>query len=236
MIETIQKEAIAAYPNEAVWLVTTKGMRQVENIHEDPKNFFKVSATDVLAANQEGLVAVVHSHCDRPHVPSAADMEGQIKTAVPWGILQTDGENVSDIIWWGEKEIPPLEGRGFIHGVSDCYSLFRDFYRLEYGIDIGEVPRDWQWWENDFDLFGSLYEEKNFYEVSQSEIEYGDAIIINVGNDFPHHCAVYLGDETMIHHPGTLAPIHKGQLSVIEPIFRYLPYITSFRRLRRDND
>lgn len=232
----IKQEAIAAYPNEAVWLITEAGVRQVDNIHEDPTNFFKVSALDTLQANREGLLKVVHSHCDRPHVPSEADMAGQILTAVPWGVLQTDGKNASDIIWWGEQDIPPLEGRGFIHGVSDCYSLFRDFYRLEYNHDIGEVPRDWEWWEGDFDLFGSLYESKGFDEVSVEQLQRGDAIIINIGNGFPHHCAVYLGDDLMIHHPGTLRPIHTGQLSVIEPIFRYLPHVSSFRRLRIIHD
>lgn len=236
MIEQIKKEAIAAYPKEAVWLQTEKGVYQVENIHEDPENFFRVSAKDTLKANQEGLKAVIHSHCDRPHVPSKSDMEGQQLTAVPWGILQTDGENASDIIWWGEEHIPPLEGRPFIHGVSDCFSLFRDFYRLEYGHDIGDVPRDWKWWEQGFDLIGSLYAGKGFYEISVDDLRRGDAMLIGFGTDYPHHCAIYLGDELMIHHPGTMKAISMSNLSVIEPVFRYLPHVISFHRWEGSDD
>ena len=34
-----------------------------------------------------------------------------------------------DVFWWGDK-LPraPLIGRGFRHGIHDCYSLIRDYY------------------------------------------------------------------------------------------------------------
>lgn len=231
MQDRIKTEAIASYPNEAVWLVTKQGCRQVDNIHSDPKNFFEVSAKDTLQAKKEGLLAVVHSHCDRAPVPSQQDMAGQMVTNVPWGVLMTDGTNATDITWWGEETIPPLEGRKFIHGVSDCYSLGRDYYRLHHDHDIGEVPRNWQWWDEGVDLIGHLAEERGFIDVSLSDIQEGDALLISIGHNFAHHCAIYLGNDLMIHHPGAYKPMDASKLSIIEPVYRYLQYVVGVKRL-----
>lgn len=235
-MDKIKEQAIAAYPKEAVWYVTEDGVYQVGNIHEDPENFFKVSGKDTLIAKQAGLRAVIHSHCDRPHVPSEMDMRCQIMMGIPWGILQTDGENASDILWWGEEEVPELEGRPFIHGISDCFSLIRDYYRLKYSHDIGDVPRNWQWWEEGVDLMGSLYDTMGFSQkVSFEKAKEGDVILIGIGTDIPYHCAIYLGDGTMLHHPGSQHPIDRSKLSVVEPVHRYIPHIKSIRRLNVDN-
>lgn len=230
MYELISQQALLAYPEEAVWLVTETGVTQVKNIHPDPKNFFSVSAKDTLEANKAGLKAVIHSHCDGEAAPSKADMESQVLSGIPWGVLNTDGHNVSEITWWGEKDIPPLVGRTFAHGVSDCYSLVRDYYRLK-GVELAEVPRDWLWWEDGGDLITESFEGLGFVQVPMHSALPGDVWISQVRSKHPQHCGILLDDELILHHPGSSQSVDRTKLSVIEPIYRYMPYITMFLRL-----
>jgi proteasome lid subunit RPN8/RPN11 len=228
-VELLRKEAVAAYPNETLWLVTeAKGCYQVENIHEDPENFFRAPAQDSAAAMQEGLLAVVHSHCDQAEVPSQQDMELQMKLQVPCGILSTDGENSSQILWYSD-EVQPLEGRSFSHGVADCYSIVKDYYKLK-GVDLGEVPRSWQWWETGDNFLEELFEDFGFYEISASEVREGDVWLAQIRSPVIHHCGIILDNDLILHHPGSHDPIDRTKLSIKEPIYRYLPHIKKFLR------
>lgn len=227
--DQIRLEAVDAYPKEAVWLVTEEGTYRVENTHEDPEHFFTVSFQDTMAAHKKGLLKVIHSHCNGEAVPSAEDMQTQILMGIPWGVLNTNGDSATPITWWGEDAIPDLEGRPFIHGISDCYSLVRDYYRLQ-GREVGEVPRDWQWWESS-DLLTDSFKGLGFIEIEASEVQEGDTWVSQMRNKTPHHCGIILSNDLILHHPGSASPIDKGKLSVIEPIYRYLPYIVKYLRL-----
>ena len=59
--EQIRAGALAAYPNEAVWLITTQGCQQVENVAARPAETFRVAKLDMAAAQAAGLLAVVRS-------------------------------------------------------------------------------------------------------------------------------------------------------------------------------
>lgn len=228
-VEKLREEAKEAYPLEAVWLITeAKGCYQVENVHETPEHFFRVSARDSATASLEGLLGVIHTHCDEPEVPSKADMELQIKLGVPCGIISTDGENASDILWHTD-EIQPLEGRSFAHGVADCYSVVRDFYRLN-GVELPEVPRNWQWWEEGDNFLEELFEEFGFYEVSDKEVREGDMWFAQIRSPVLHHCGIMLDNDLILHHPGSHEPIDRTKISLKEPVYRYLTHIKKFLR------
>lgn len=228
-IDELYKAAEAAYPKEFVALITESGVMVVENVHEDPHNHFEVSLEDTLAAHKEGLLAVVHSHCDTDLAPSKHDMLGQESMDIPWGIIQVSQGVATGDIWWDGKASPePYEGRRFIHGISDCYSLVRDFY-LNNGVTLPIVPREWEWWEHE-ELFDNLFEEFGFIEVPLHAARYGDMLVINVRGKFQHHCGVLLDGEEFIHHPGANEPYNEGRLSVRDSIHRYAPYITKVLR------
>lgn len=229
MWDKIQAAALAAYPKEAVWIVTGDEVHQVDNVHEDPFNFFRVSLEDTVKYQRKGITAVLHSHCNQAAVPSKDDMVTQILLGIPFGVVSVDGQSVSQITWWGEKEIPALEGRPFIHGVSDCYSVVRDYYRLQ-GKALQEVPRDWLWWESE-DLISRLFLDVGFVPVDAKDAVEGDAWIAQVRGKTPHHCGILLDNDTILHHPGSTQPMDFAKISIIEPIYRYLPYITKFLRL-----
>lgn len=231
MEEQIKKEALAAYPKEAVWLITKKGCRQVENVHDNPFEFFEVSQADTLQAMKDGLLKVVHSHCDGDPVPSKTDMQTQMLMDIPWGVLNVTEDFASAITWWGGSEIEPLEDRKFIHGVSDCYSIVRDYFRLK-GVEMADVPRNWQWWEGEEDLILTSFAKLGFEEVTTKEAREGDVWVTQIRNNTPYHCGIVLDNDLILHHPGSDEPIDSSRRSLKEPIFRYLPHIVMFLRLK----
>lgn len=224
----IISEAEAAYPKEAVWLITSKGCRLAENISENAEEHFRVSEQDSFLAHKEGLLAVVHSHCDLPVAPSKLDMEGQVITGVSWGIVQVaDGQYVRHVWWGDEVPNPPLLGRRFIHGISDCWNLARDFYSA-HDLQFDIVPRDWQWWM--YEDMSILWKDFGFVEVPITQAEYGDMVLIRVRGEHTHHCGVMVGAEEFIHHPGADVMYDESRLSVKDSIHRYRPYVVKVVR------
>ncbi|MBC7198134.1 MAG: C40 family peptidase [Pseudomonas balearica] len=229
--DQIKAQAIEAFPREAVWLITKGGCQQVENVHEDPENFFSISEAGARRAMSAGLLAVVHSHPSNIAAPSAADMQGQINTAVPWGIVATDGVVCSDSVWWGPGvEMQPLIGRGFRHGTADCYSLIRDYYRLKRGVTLQEFPRDWLWWEAGETHFVDGFPRAGFVRIDEDDARPGDVWLAQIRSDTPNHGGILLEDELILHQPGGKVPVELSKLSVREPVFRYRRHITHWLR------
>lgn len=229
----IREEATAAYPNEAVWLITERGCKQVDNIHENPLKFFEVRPKDLAKARAEGLLAVVHSHPDMDDVPSASDMQAQINNDVPFGVLSSGSESSGPIRWWGMKERSPLLGRPFVHGITDCYAMIRDFYFMELGIDLPEFPRDWMWWNEDLSMFQDNFVEAGFREVKISEAKPHDVLLFKIRAPVTNHGGVLLDNDLFIHQMGTpsLAVDH-SRPSAREPVSRYMSLITHVLRHR----
>lgn len=228
--DKIAKEAIEDYPNEAVWLVTNNGITKVKNIAADKKSSFLVSDEDYLLASKEGLLAVIHSHPDYWACPSKSDMQQQLSTNVPWGIVSTDGDRCSQITWFGVPSKEPLVGRGFVHGVTDCYGLIRDYYLLEKSISIPEFPRDWEWWSKGENLYSDGFSKAGFMVISEKEAKVGDVWLAQVRSNVVNHGGVLIENGLTIHHPGSKNPVDKNSLSRREPIVRWLPYIVLWLR------
>lgn len=227
----IKEQAAREYPKEAVWLITKKGCRKVRNVHPDPENHFEVSKADLAKAALAGLLAVVHSHPDRPEVPSANDMQGQVNTDVPWGVLSCTAEGASDIRWWGTPERAPLIGRPFVHGISDCYSLIRDYYFVEKGITLPEFPRSWGWWDEGEDLFIEGFEKAGFARIASGEVKPGDVWLARIRSGVVNHGGVVLDHGLALHQIGSpRGPIDESRLSAREPMARYLPHVELWLR------
>ena len=105
---------------------------------------FKISSAD-RAKHLGSAQMILHSHPNGPVFPSRPDMEGQIATAVPWGIIALDEERIGDPEIWGDQlPVVPLLGRSFMHGIRDCYSLIRDTFRLgREGLAEQDISQNW---------------------------------------------------------------------------------------------
>lgn len=238
--------AMECFPEESVGVIVNNGTEYIrlENKANNKENDFYVQP-DVyveLIKKYGKIDAVVHSHpfegLSVPRLyPSAQDMKGQLSTAVPWGIVCCDKERFWPIQWFGDPcPIPPLEGRIFIHGIQDCYSLIRDYYRLNHDLTIKEFPRDWAWWH---EKAQNLYEEgfgiAGFVQVPLSKVRPGDVFLAMLGRaaikaNVVNHGGIYLGNDIIVHHKSGDYAYDPGRLSVKECIQRYMPYIKYFLR------
>lgn len=231
--ERIRLEALEAYPEEAVWLITQAGCRRVPNVASDATQTFRVAKSDMLSAQSEGLLAVVHSHPGHPAYPSEEDMRGQLSSAVPWAIVATDGINTTPLLWWGDDvPKPPLLDRTFRHGVTDCYALIRDYFSLEHGIELPEFPRSWEWWRDGKNFYLDGFPRAGFRELDlETEAPRpGDVWFSQIRSPVPNHAGVYLGGDMIMHHLTSRSGYDDTCLSRREPIARWMPHITQWVR------
>lgn len=230
-----KKHAELCYPEESCGIVVNGKYIAMTNKAEDKLNSFLIDPSKLL--NTE-VQAIIHSHPNAAPVPSAADMQYQINTAVPWGIFQVEKDSqgefcFSQIIWFGD-ECPrlPLVGRPFVHGVTDCYGLIRDVYKEELGVHLIDFPRDWNWWYNGGNLYEDCFKKAGFRKIPQQEVKKYDLVISCLGmrNGLANHGSVYYGDEMVIHHIAASLPVDFSRVSTIVPAQPYLKRAVFFLR------
>lgn len=234
IIRAAMRHAEQEYPNESCGVVTAQGYVPAMNIAGDPKTDF---AIDEKWFDEQNALAVLHSHPDGNEYPSESDMRGQLSTDIPWGIIPTRKFvrseedftiHASPPFFWGKGvPIPELLQRGFRHGVTDCYELIRDWYKLERAITLPVYPREWGWWENGGDLYNTLFADAGFRRKKDHEdLAIGDVFLAQLNSSKLNHGGVYIGNGQVIHHPGeTRRGYAPDRLSLRDPLISYKPFI-----------
>lgn len=203
--------ALAAFPREACGVVVEDAYVPMENTADDPEMDFRIARTAYAAVAQK-TQAILHSHPNGDPWPTQRDMQSQIATAKPWGVFSTNGETCSDVRLWGAGvAIPPLVGRDFVHGVTDCYSLVRDYFRLERGIALPDVPRDAEWWLAGGNLYVEHFEAEGFRAIAPAEARPGDGFLCAIRSPVPNHAGILIESDLVLHHL-------QGRLSRREPL------------------
>lgn len=201
--DAIRAHAAADYPREACGLVVVvKGRERYvpcRNVAAGSEHFVLPAEDYAVAEDMGEVVAIVHSHPDAPAAPSEADLVSCEASGLPWHILSFPADDFRTIEPRGY--IAPLVGRQFAHGVLDCYTLIRDWYSRERGIDLPDFARRDDWWSKGDDLYLRHYAEAGFVEVSQDQPEHvGDVILMQLRSPVPNHAGIYLGDGLILHH------------------------------------
>ena len=199
----ILEHAKAEQPKECCGLVcVVKGRRRYlpcRNLAATPDEHFVMDPLDYANAEDQGeVVAVIHSHPTMNPKPSEADLVACEKTGVPWHIVNPLTEE------WGYCEPSgyelPYVGRVFAHGVVDCYSLCRDWYAREWGLQLRDYDRRDQWWDHGENLYLENFEKEGFQQIPIEELRRGDALLLQLVSPVPNHAAIYLGDQLILHH------------------------------------
>ena len=202
--------ALEESPREACGLVVVvKGRERYwrcQNLSDDG-DFFVLSPDDYADAEEAGEVtAVFHSHPKSLAIASDADRMGCEKSGLRWYICNPGSGTWCSIDPNGYKA--PLIGRQWVWGVSDCWTLVRDWYQEELGIELRDWdrPRDNMAFDAD-PMFERCFEETGFVDAETNQPQKGDLVFMRLGDSTGlNHVGVYVGEQRLLHHV-------KGRLS-----------------------
>lgn len=200
LIPEISKHYYEEYPNEMCGIVVIfKGRYKYikcTNIAHDRVNNFIIPPEEYAAAEDMGeVVCIVHSHTKLGPQPSQPDLVSIEKLNIPFLIMSADG-----LYTYTEPTgyIAPLYGRPFSHGILDCYSFVKDYYRTEMGIDLVDRYREDKWWTLGQNILLDNIETDGFIKITSPKI--GDVILMALGSSTPNHLGVLVEDNILGHH------------------------------------
>lgn len=161
------------------------------------ENEFVIDAEEYAEVSDKyEILAVVHSHVNTNPNPSQADLIAIEKHNLPFLIVNYPLNTWTFTEPSGYEA--PLIGRQFVHGVTDCYAMLVDYYKRELGLDIKDYKRQQEWWAKGDNLYLENYEDAGFIKVDN--LQKHDIIIMQIASFVPNHCAIYLGDNIILHH------------------------------------
>ena len=153
----------------------------------------------VRADNLGDIIGVIHSHPKTPPNPSQADLISCEQSGLVWHIVNPETETWSTCKPNGYK--PPFYGRQWVWGITDCWSLVRDWYKEEKNI----ILKDWErpttpeeFLENP--MFEKCAWRTGFRKLRPEEnLENGDLLFMSIFGKGLNHVAIFYKGE-VIHH------------------------------------
>jgi len=224
------KHAKEQDPKESVGvLIVIKGKEQYypcNNLSTYSQQCFILDPEDYVKADALGeITAIVHSHPVTPPSPSQADKVSCEQSGLKWHIVNPKTET------WGYCEPtgykPPLIGRQWVWGVTDCWSLVRDYYKEQHNIQLLDyqrpiTPQDFL----DNPLFEQYAERTGFKELNKDEkLQKGDVLLMSILHPTLNHVAIFLGDEILHHLADRLStrePYNEWLLKCTGKRYRYV--------------
>ncbi|MBZ4402421.1 C40 family peptidase [Myxococcus sp. AS-1-15] len=160
---------------------------------------FHLAPEDFARGEAEGeVVAVVHSHPNVSPEPSEADRVMCERWGLPWLIVNVPVGHWRVLCPTGYTS--SLLGRPFSHGVLDCFSLIRDYYREAVGLELPDFERPDDWWLKGGNLYLEGYERAGFVDVTGQALREHDVLLMQLRAPVPNHAGVYLGADVVLHH------------------------------------
>ena len=169
------------------------------NTAKDTLSDFRIDPEEYANVEDDGeVVMVVHSHVYIPPIPSEVDKVGCEQSQLPWLIVNHPVGTHTITYPSGYKA--PLIGRCFKEGLFDCYALVKDYFAQDRDITLPDCERPAVWFEVGVSILTDNFKEFGFVEIPAEDLQPGDCLLMRVGATVPNHCAVYLGDNVILHH------------------------------------
>lgn len=202
--------------NEVCGLILYDG----NNFKIERKDNLVDSTTEFMMKVDECLdvAGYYHSHIDFDSI-SQADQIVSERLGLPCIVYNKQSGSFHVYSPTGNKI--QYSGRPFLLGFADCLWLVKDYY--QYTLNINFIPEAEVLKQNvskeeydllitkrftneaeyvkDNDYLKKYFETNGFREVK--DIKKNDVLIMKTKTyNFPIHCAIYLGDNKILHHPG----------------------------------
>lgn len=234
----IVQYAYDQFPKEMCGVIKDGKFIPLENVHETPTTGFTIDTAEFV--NLLPFDLLVHSHTNGVQYPSRVDMEQQQAMAVPWAVVVFNNDKeLVDAFCFGEDDIPSLIGRVYRFGVADCFTVIRDYYRLNRGIILRDEPRDWGWDDRNEPAYENGLRSVNlplkiFTSNDSFNPAIGDVCFMKIRSSVVDHAGVYVGAGQILHHPTPGQPYSLQSLSRREPLTRWKKYVTHWIRIAKD--
>ena len=117
-------------------------------------------------------------------------------------------------------------GRPWDHdGGSNCFTIAQEVLKGQLGLDLfpqyDDMRKDegidtyYNWWDRrGSSWYLDLMEEEGWREIPLSDLKFGDGLLFRLASKIPNHCAVYIGDNQIIHQlafgESRIDPFHEG--------------------------
>ena len=184
-------------------LIEIKGKEKYypcKNLSNWSNQCFIIDPIDYAKAEDTGkILAVIHSHPTTQPIASQADMISCEDTNLPWHIVNPKTEQ------WGYYEPsgykPPLIGRHWVWGVTDCWALVRDWYKETKGI----ILRDWERPITPEEFIADPMFERCAWRtgfrqlIREEKLENGDLLFMSILTSGLNHVAIFI-DGDVLHH------------------------------------
>ena len=184
-------------------LIEIKGKEKYypcKNLSNWSNQCFIIAPIDYAKAEDTGkILAVIHSHPTTQPIASQADMISCEDTNLPWHIVNPKTEQ------WGYYEPsgykPPLIGRHWVWGVTDCWALVRDWYKETKGI----ILRDWERPITPEEFIADPMFERCAWRTGfrqlrpEEKLENGDLLFMSILTSGLNHVAIFI-DGDVLHH------------------------------------
>jgi cell wall-associated NlpC family hydrolase len=227
--EAAYEHAATAFPAEAAGYVEGGVYFPLDNQSSTPSDDVRISDTDLLRV--AGADLFFHSHPNANGCPSETDMVYQQQLGIPFVVMTLPHY---DIFAFGDMlKRAPLIGRGFRHGVHDCYALVRDWY-LEKGITkLWDQPRGWEWWSNKQNLYVENFAAAGFDKIDRdAATRQGDLLLFNFNYGVPMHAALVIDGGLLMHHASGTKAVDPTRLSTLVPRQRMVRHASMALRHR----
>jgi len=184
-------------------LIEIKGKEKYypcKNLSNWSNQCFIIDPVDYAKAEDTGkILAVIHSHPVTPPIASQADLISCEDTNLPWHIVNPKTEQ------WGYNEPsgykPPLIGRHWVWGVTDCWALVRDWYKQKKGI----ILKDWERPITPEEFIADPMFERCAWRTGfrqlrpEEKLENGDLLFMSILTSGLNHVAIFI-DGDVLHH------------------------------------
>ena len=184
-------------------LIDIKGKEKYfacKNLSNWSNQCFIIDPVDYAKAEDTGkILAVIHSHPTTQPIASQADMISCEDSKLPWHIVNPKTEQ------WGYYEPsgykPPLIGRHWVWGVTDCWALVRDWYKETKGI----ILRDWERPITPEEFIADPMFERCAWRTGfrqlrpEEKLENGDLLFMSILANGLNHVAIFI-DGDVLHH------------------------------------